>query len=283
MGPAQGLLRQGGSGWPGPTQRLSLSELVALSGVPASTIHHYRRSGLLPAPLRQASNRFCYHEHHLEALRLIRLLRERRRLPLRRIAEVLPDLMAHPAQDSLTEAWVLPGGTRIDVRQSVVAAAIEAFQRRSFGEVSVGEVARAAGVAKGSVYRHFSSKEELFEAAIEKVLADTAELFAAAVDDLGGPAGVVEDPDKAATMFAHIVAHALPILLELGARAAKGHDPSEHLARRVLRTLAEAAGRPLSGDPVPAGLALIERAFTTVLGWAVHPGWPPDQDPSPGP
>jgi AcrR family transcriptional regulator len=247
--------------------------------VPASTIHHYRRSGLLPPPLREAANRFCYHERHLEALRLIRLLRERRGLPLKRIAEVLPDLMAHPAEDSLAAAWA---GEPADTRHRLVAAAIDAFQTHSYGEVSVGDLALAAGVAKGSVYRHFESKEQLFEAAIETVLSDTAELFAAAVEDLGGPAGVAKDPDKAATVFAHLVAHALPILLEVGARAAKGHDPSEQLARKALRTLAEAAGRPLGGDPIQAGLALIERAFTTVLSWAVGPGWPPDEAPPPG-
>jgi hypothetical protein len=41
----------------------------------------------------------------------------------------------------------------------------------------------------------------------------------------------------------------------------------------VLRTLAEAAGRPLSDDPVPAGLEVIETAFATVLQWAVGPDW----------
>jgi hypothetical protein len=45
------------------------------------------------------------------------------------------------------------------------------------------------------------------------------------------------------------------------------------LAARVLRTLAEAAGRPLADDPVPAGLEVIESAFATVLQWAVAPDW----------
>ena len=48
-------------------------------------------------------------------------------------------------------------------------------------------------------------------------------------------------------VFGHLVAGVLPMLLELGARAAKGHEPSADLARRVLRTLAEAGGRPFTG------------------------------------
>jgi hypothetical protein len=72
------------------------------------------------------------------------------------------------------------------------------------------------------------------------------------------------------------------MLLELGARAAKGHEPSADQARHVLRTLAEAAGRPFSGraaEPeaaIKAGLSIIQSAFATVLAWAVGTDWPPD-------
>jgi AcrR family transcriptional regulator len=231
-------------------RRLSLSELVAQSGVPASTIHYYRRAGLIPPPAREAANRFGYDETHLQALRRIR---------------------AHTAADSP------------ECRARVVAAAIEAFQTRSYSEVTVSDIAEAAGMAKGTVYRHFASKEDLLTAAIETLLADTRTRFDAAVAALGGPAGLTGDPGKTAMVFGHLVAGALPMLLELGARAAKGHEPSADLARHVLRTLAEAGGRPFTGpsadseDAVRAGLSIIESAFATVLAWAVGPDWPPDQ------
>ncbi|MGH9121839.1 MAG: hypothetical protein ACRDYC_07810, partial [Acidimicrobiales bacterium] len=121
-------------------------------------------------------------------------------------------------------------------------------------------------------------KEDLFTAVVEDLLGDTAGRFASAVDELGGPAGLAGDPEKAATAFATLVARCMPILLELGARAAKGHVPSELLARHVLRTLARAAGKPLSDtDPIPAGLKVIEAALSTVLEWAVGVDWPPDE------
>src|SRR5439155_17828889 len=63
-------------------ERFSIGELVARSGVPAATIHHYLRLGLLPSARRTAPNRFLYDQRHLQALRLIRLLRARRGLPL---------------------------------------------------------------------------------------------------------------------------------------------------------------------------------------------------------
>jgi AcrR family transcriptional regulator len=256
----------------------SLSELVLRTGVPASTIHHYRRAELIPPPIRSALNRFGYDERHVTTLRLIRLLRERRGLSLEDIGRELPGLLARPEVGAeLDRAF---SDSETDVACRLTDAAIEAFQTRSYGEVTISEIAEAAGVAKGSVYRHFASKEDVFTAAIERVLTRTADDFAGTVARLGGAAGVASVPEKTAAEFAGVVAQAMPMLLELGTRAAKGNKPSEVLARRVLRTLAEATGRPLvagtDDDPIPAGLAVIQMAFSVMLDWAVGTEWPPD-------
>jgi AcrR family transcriptional regulator len=240
---------------PAPT-RLTLSELVERSGVPASSIHHYRKAGLIPPPAREASNRFAYDERHLEALVQIRS---------HATAE-------HP-----------------DCRARIVAAAIDAFQTRSYSDVTVNDIAEAAHMAKGNLYRYFDSKEDLLTAAIETLLVDTKARFESALDSLGGVVGLQGDPEKAAIVLGYLVAGVLPMLLELGARAAKGHEPSADLARRVLRTLAETAGRPFEGpdadteDAVKAGLRVIESAFSTVLSWSIGPDWPPDHPPPDGP
>lgn len=228
---------------------MSLSELVERSGVPASTIHHYRRAGMIPPPVREAANRFAYDQRHLDALVEIR---------------------SHAADTP-------------ECRERIVDAAIEAFRTRSYSEVTVSEIAEASHLAKGSLYRYFESKEELLTAAIEKLLEQTAQRFEVTVQSLGGAEGLTSDPEKAALVFGHLLAGVLPMLLELGARAAKGHEPSADLARKVLRTLAETGGRPfaLEGDQeaaIAAGLGVIERAFATVLSWAVGTDWPPDDE-----
>lgn len=245
----------------GPT--LSLSDVVERTGVPASSIHHYRRGGQIPAPVRQSGNRFVYDQSHVDALLRIRA-----------------QSAAEPPE----------------IRARIVAAAVEAFKTRSYAEVSVSDIAEAAHMAKGNVYRYFESKEALLTAAIEALLDDTTEKFHDALDPLGGPAGLRGDPQKAAMVLGYVVADVLPILLELGARAAKGHEPSADLARKVLRTLARTAGGPFlpldsAGDgegtrespagqedeaAVTEGLRVIESAFATVMSWAVGPDWPPD-------
>lgn len=234
---------------PRRSESFSLSELVQRTGVPASSIHHYRRSGAIPPPAKEAANRFRYDHRHVEALLAIRS----------------------------------NAGEATEWRHRIVTEAIAAFQTRSFGEVSMSDIADSAGVAKGTIYRHFESKADLFDAVIETLLADTANNFAEAVADAGGPEGLEHQSEKAALIFGNLVAAVLPILLELGARAAKGNDKADRMARHVLRTLAEAGGRPFVGRDAPAeeavqhGLSVIETAFSTVLTWALGQGWPPDE------
>ena len=260
---------------------LSLSELVERTGVPRSTVHHYLKAELIPPPSHSAVNRFGYDERHVTSLRLIRVLRERRGLSLDEIAAELPVLLAQPAMMAeldLTDA-------DSDVPCRLTDAAIELFQTRSFGEVTISDVAELAGVAKGSVYRHFSSKEELFTAAIEQVLARTATEFAGTVARLGGAEGVRRVPDETAVEFAGLVA--------LGdADAPRARDASGQGARRQRgagSTGPAHAGRggpavPLvtggdehGGDPIAAGLAVIQTAFSVMLEWAVGSDWPPDE------
>jgi AcrR family transcriptional regulator len=248
---------------------LSLGRLVALSGVPASTVHHYRRLGLLPAPQPAQPGRFAYAEGHLRALKLIRELREERGMPLNQIKSVLPGLLE--GKEPLPPT---PEENARDPQQRLIEVAIRLFSEpKGYASVTVSEIAAAAGMAKGSVYRHFSSKEALFTAVVESLCQDTADRFARAVAELGGPEGLASDPGKTALIFGRHIVRAMPILLELGARAARGDGPSQLLAARVLRTLAEAAGRPLSDNPIPAGLQVIQTAFATVLQWAVGPDW----------
>src|SRR4051794_5160019 len=83
-----------------------ISDLVATTGVPRATIHHYVNYGLLPPPRKAAANRFIYDDRHLQGLKLIKLLRTRRNLPLEMIKEILPDLLElHGEEAFRPEMW----------------------------------------------------------------------------------------------------------------------------------------------------------------------------------
>lgn len=57
-------------------------------------------------------------------------------------------------------------------RDRLVAAARKQFAARGYADVSVDEIATAAGLTKGAVYYQFADKTDLFRAACESVLDD---------------------------------------------------------------------------------------------------------------
>jgi AcrR family transcriptional regulator len=65
-------------------------------------------------------------------------------------------------------------------REKIDRAAIELFASRGIDGVSIAEIASAAGVAQGALYRHYRSKDEL-----------ARQLFAAAYQDMGAKLAVV--------------------------------------------------------------------------------------------
>ena len=56
-----------------------------------------------------------------------------------------------------------------------MAATRALFDERGMQDAPIAEVAKAAGIARGLVYRHFSSKEELFFSTVTLYLAELAE------------------------------------------------------------------------------------------------------------
>jgi AcrR family transcriptional regulator len=49
-----------------------------------------------------------------------------------------------------------------DTRQALIDAALEVFLQRGFARATTREIARTAGVAEGTIYRHFADKHALF-------------------------------------------------------------------------------------------------------------------------
>jgi AcrR family transcriptional regulator len=80
-----------------------------------------------------------------------------------------------------------------DVRSAIRAAALPAFAARGFAGASMAEIADAAGISTGNLYRYFSSKEALFDDLLPGSLArQLGALVRARVGALAG----VEDVDR---------------------------------------------------------------------------------------
>ncbi|MEU9730079.1 TetR/AcrR family transcriptional regulator [Streptomyces sp. NPDC048002] len=71
-------------------------------------------------------------------------------------------------------------------RQQLIGVALELFSRRSPDEVSIDEIASAAGISRPLVYHYFPGKLSLYEAALKRASDDLASRF---VEPHDGPLG----------------------------------------------------------------------------------------------
>lgn len=89
----------------------------------------------------------------------------------RKEASVLDDLqIADPrgAGDACAQRGRPAAGQDPAKRDQILEGAWRVFERMGFDAASMNDITREAGVSKGTIYVYFSSKEELFEALVEK-------------------------------------------------------------------------------------------------------------------
>src|SRR4051812_14737496 len=72
-------------------------------------------------------------------------------------------------------------------REAILRAATDVFADRGFFNAQVADVARAAGVAAGTVYLYFRSKDDLLVSIFEKTMREALAEGRAAAADLGEP------------------------------------------------------------------------------------------------
>jgi AcrR family transcriptional regulator len=71
------------------------------------------------------------------------------------------------------------------VREDLIVAATELFTEQGFAATSVDAVNVRAGVSKGAFYHHFSSKSELLDAVVERVVSQAHERIMSTIGTTG--------------------------------------------------------------------------------------------------
>lgn len=121
-------------------------------------------------------------------------------------------------------------------RETILRGAASAFATKGYAATSMEDVAAAAGITKLIVYRHFSSKEELYDAVLERVSERSREVFIAGLQAGKPGAGAVrslltvarEDPAGFSLLWNHAVRE--PQFAEhAGSIRARGVDAAETL------------------------------------------------------
>jgi AcrR family transcriptional regulator len=75
--------------------------------------------------------------------------------------------------------------------KEILVAALASFTERGFAATRLDDVARRAGVTKGTLYLYFLNKEELFEAVIRQALVPNLERGEALLDEGDEPAALL--------------------------------------------------------------------------------------------
>jgi AcrR family transcriptional regulator len=87
-------------------------------------------------------------------------------------------------------------------RERLLAAARELIEEGGYGAASVAQVAERAGVAAGTLYRHFASKEDLFVEVFRAVCERELEAMLAAAQAMADDAGHTERLEQVLATFA---------------------------------------------------------------------------------
>jgi AcrR family transcriptional regulator len=73
-------------------------------------------------------------------------------------------------------------------RQEIIAAARELFQTKEYDKATMRDVMEMLGIAKGTIYHYFRSKEALLEAVVENIVEENIAHLQAQLDESTGSA-----------------------------------------------------------------------------------------------
>ena len=82
-----------------------------------------------------------------------------------------------------------------DTKERILTAALEMFSRKGYEGTNIRELTASLGLAKSSMYRHFESKEEIWNALLDEMIAYYAERF-------GSPERLPPVPDSLEALVA---------------------------------------------------------------------------------
>ena len=96
-----------------------------------------------------------------------------------------------------------------DRPREICAAALDVFAERGFAAAKLDEIARRAGVSKGTLYLYFEDKEQLFRAVVRDTVVPNVEVLRTALTQAGLP-------------FAELIRMFLPQFAEMTTRVPVG-------------------------------------------------------------
>lgn len=83
----------------------------------------------------------------------------------------------------------------------IIEAAVDIFAQKGFHETTMKEIARAAGVGKGTLYIHFKNKDDLFSKVLDSGIEELAWFVKNRIQDLESPPEKLKKAIKAQLQY----------------------------------------------------------------------------------
>lgn len=153
-----------------------------------------------------------------------------------------------------------------DTRTRIVAAAVALFAEQGYDATSVNQVVARAGVAKGALYHHFGSKDDLlyevYRELVERQLAGLAEILARGLPPADTLRAIVHD------MVDTTAAHAAEakVFFREGYRLSDANQRRVRAARRQIHDAVTELVRSAQCDGAFVTVASPEMVTFTVFG-----------------
>lgn len=93
---------------------------------------------------------------------------------------MLADANSEPGQPSVRARM-----TGAERRAAIVQAAIQLFSQKGFRGATTRELASAVGVSEPVLYQHFATKRDLYDAIVDRLIAETSATFLQSLEELG--------------------------------------------------------------------------------------------------
>ena len=111
-------------------------------------------------------------------------------------------------------------------RKAIALASVDVFAEKGFERTRMEDVAKAAGVGKGTLYEYFKTKDEMMEGAVEALFADMAGDLMPSFDESASPTDVLIMMLKKTVVAIKQVGFAYRFFLEYMIHISR-KDPSE--------------------------------------------------------
>lgn len=156
-------------------------------------------------------------------------------------------------------------------RRDIVDAALRRFDEEEYSDITMLDVARGAGIAKGTLYLYFDTKEELFLRAAIRLITSWFDDLDSELEALPNP---VSDPERVGAAIASTLAEAdnlkriLPLLhttIERNIDVELAADYKESLETR-LSAMAEQLESKIEAVDRSEGLRLLLWLYAFVVG-----------------